>query len=152
MASFNNPIPQLDITSLDDIRRPIRVPVSSGDAQDLIRLVRSDLMGGVSIDISKIEVVGSVVPDKIVWQVYAARFCSIEDEPIAEGVTFLKGAQGLDRQGLLFELRRLATTYLIRGYCVAPGGADCKVWFLPSLIVLPQDSPGPRVVAGTCIG
>lgn len=149
---LNNPIPQLDITSDDDIRRPIRVPVSSGDAQDLIRLVRKDLMGGVSIDISKIEIVGAVVPDKIVWQVFAARFCAIEDEPIAEGVTFLKGALGADRQGLLFELRRLAATYLIRGNCVGPGGAACKISFLPSLIVLPQGNAGPRVLAGTCIG
>ena len=146
------PRPNLRIQASDDLRVDRRCDVNVGALQDLIQLDRGVVMGGFALDISGFRLESGTMPDRVNWQVYASSYCQVDDEPLCSGTTFLKGVAGAKRQGLLFEVRRQAVTYLIRGYAASDAGAAGEVSFACSFIVFPQDTSFPPVIAGTLIG
>lgn len=145
-----SPRPNLHLSSTDDLRKSQRVLVSTGDLQDLVQLDRSAVMGGLAINVSGFRLESGTAPDRVNWQVFASSYCDVDDEPLVSGTTFLKGGLGVSRQGLLFEVRRQAVTYFLKGYC--QGSADGVVSFSISFFPLPQETAWPPVIAGTVIG
>jgi len=145
-----SPRPNVHLSSTDDLRKPQRVFVETGALQELVQLDRAVVMGGLAINVAGFRQESGAAPDRVNWQVYASSYCDIDDEPLVSGTTFLKGGLGAQRQGLLFEVRRQAVTYFLKGYC--EGNAAGVVSFSVSFFPLPQETAWPPVIAGTLIG